>query len=54
METIVKVEVNGKTIEVYQSEGDCRDWDNYTTLICFHNSYRLGDNHEYNHNNYSG
>lgn len=54
METLVKVEVNGKTIELYQSEGDCRDWCNYTTLICFHSRYNLGDNHNYNHNDYAG
>ena len=54
METIVSVEVDGKKIELYQSEGDSRDWDNYTKLICFHGRYNLGDKHEYNHNNYDG
>jgi hypothetical protein len=54
METIVSVEVDGKKIELYQSEGDSRDWDNYTKLICFHGSYHLGDKHEYNHNDYDG
>jgi len=54
METIVSVEVKGKTIEIYQSEGDCRDCDNYTTLICFHSRYNLGDSHEYKSGDYSG
>ena len=54
METIVSVEVDGKKIELYQSEGDSRDWDNYTKLICFHGRYNLGDKHEYNHNDYDG
>lgn len=54
MDTLVSVEVNGKTVELYQSEGDSRDWSNYTTLICFHRNYRLGDKHDYDHNDYSG
>lgn len=54
METIVSVEVNGKTIELYHSEGDSRGWDNYTKLICFHSRYNLGDKHDYDHNDYSG
>jgi len=46
METIVKVEVNGKTIEVYQSEGDCRDWDNHCQMIFAGGHRHLGDKHD--------
>jgi len=29
-----------------------REWDNLTTLICFHNRYDLGDDHDYNSEDY--
>lgn len=29
-----------------------RDWDNLSVFYCFHNRYRLGDNHSIDHNNY--
>jgi hypothetical protein len=31
-----------------------REWDNLGTMICFHNRYDLGDNHNYNSDDYSG
>ena len=31
-----------------------RSWDNLGTMICFHNRYDLGDNHNYNSDDYSG
>ena len=33
---------------------DPREWDNITTMICFHNRYTIGDKHEYESNNYNG
>ena len=33
---------------------DPREWDNITTMICFHNRYTIGDKHEYKSNNYNG
>ena len=33
---------------------DPREWDNITTIICFHNRYTIGDKHEYKSNNYNG
>lgn len=30
-----------------------RTWDNLGTMICFHNRYDLGDNHNYNSDDYS-
>lgn len=30
-----------------------REWDNLGTMICFHNRYDLGDNHNYNSDDYS-
>lgn len=31
-----------------------REWDNFSTMICFHRRYNLGDKHTYNHNDYNG
>jgi hypothetical protein len=31
-----------------------REWDNLSTMICFHRRYTLGDKHTYNHNDYNG
>lgn len=28
------------------------DWDNFTTMICFHNRYNVGDKHEYKSSNF--
>lgn len=33
---------------------DPREWDNLTTMICFHNRYDLGDKHNYSADDYSG
>ena len=30
-----------------------REWDNLTTMVCFHRRYTLGDKHTYNHNDYN-
>jgi len=46
METIVSVEVNGKTIELYQSEGDSRDWDNACQMIFAGGHKHYGDKHD--------
>ena len=31
-----------------------REWDNFSTMVCFHRKYRLGDKHTYNHHDYNG
>ena len=31
-----------------------REWDNVTTMICFHKRYDLGDKHNYNSRDYEG
>lgn len=31
-----------------------RHWDNLGTMVCFHKRYRIGDEHNYKHNDYSG
>jgi hypothetical protein len=31
-----------------------REWDNFSTMVCFHRRYNLGDKHTYNHNDYNG
>jgi len=43
-------------IEVKQdmSPESPRDWDNLGTMVCFHNRYTLGDEHDYNSDDYSG
>jgi len=43
----------GKEIEIYQSEGDFLGWDNFGTMICFHNNYDLGHKHDLNSNDYN-
>jgi hypothetical protein len=30
------------------------DWDNVTTMVCFHNRYDIGDKHDYKSNNFNG
>lgn len=45
---------SGKTLEVHQDQSpeSPREWDNLSTMICFHRRYNLGDKHNYNHNDY--
>lgn len=45
---IETIEYRGQLIKIYQDEDarDPRDWDNLGTMICFHNQYELGDEHE--------
>lgn len=45
----------GYTIEIIQDENSesPREWDNLTTMICFHKRYNLGDKHEIKHQDYS-
>lgn len=31
-----------------------REWDNLSTMVCFHGRYDLGDKHNYDHRDYSG
>ena len=31
-----------------------REWDNFSTMVCFHRRYNLGDKHTYNHHDYNG
>jgi len=47
---------NNKTLEVKQDEyaESPREWDNLSTMICFHGRYNLGDKHNYKHQDYSG
>jgi hypothetical protein len=43
-------------VRTYQEDSpECpRSWDNLGTMVCFHNSYNLGDKHNYNSNDYNG
>ena len=43
-------------IEIIQDEDpqSPREWDNLGTMVCFHNGYNLGDEHDYNHQDYDG
>ena len=43
----------GLRIEFDHSEGDSRSWDNLTRMVCFHNRYKLGDDHDYNKGDYN-
>lgn len=40
-------------IEVDDCSESPRDWENLSVFYCFHNRYRLGDNHSIDHNNYN-
>ena len=46
---------DGTTLEVYQD--DCpsspREWCNLGTMVCFHGSHDLGDEHDYNQSDYN-
>jgi len=54
METIRTIELeNGKKVEFYYSQGDSREWDNFTKMICFHKRYNLGDKHDFDFHDYS-
>ncbi len=54
METLKTIKLeNGKSVEFYQSEGDSREWDSLTKMICFHRRYNLGDKHDFDFNDYS-
>jgi hypothetical protein len=39
---------NGQTLKIYQDEdpGSPRQWDNLGTMVCFHDRYKLGDEHD--------
>lgn len=47
---------NGKKLEIIDdnSPENPRNWDNMGTMVCFHRRYDLGDEHNYDHNDYSG
>lgn len=52
--TVIKLE-NGNTLEIFQSDADDpREWDNLTTMVCFHKRYTLGDKNDYNSDDYDG
>jgi hypothetical protein len=47
---------NNKTLEVTQDQypSSPREDDNLSKMICFHGRYKLGDDHNYDHKDYSG
>lgn len=47
---------NNQEVRIFQDEcGESpREWDNLSTMVCFHERYSLGDEHDYNSNDYSG
>lgn len=51
------IEHNGKTIEILHDsdpQNPRKDFEPFGRMICFHKRYRLGDQHDYRHENYSG
>lgn len=44
------------SIQLYRDQypDSPRDWDNIGTMIAFHGRYNLGDDHDFNHRDYSG
>ena len=49
MDKIGTIEYKGYAIEVYYDSDPIspREWDNLGTMVCFHNRYNLGDEHNY-------
>jgi hypothetical protein len=45
---------DGTTIEIYKDNypSNPREWDNLCTMVCFHSRHNLGDEHDYNHQDY--
>ena len=41
-------------IEQDENPDSPRNWDNVTTMVCFHNRYNLGDKHDYKSDDFSG
>jgi hypothetical protein len=56
MEAIETKQIGEYNIEIIPEEHpeNPREWDNLGTMVCFHGSYNLGDEHEYRHQDYSG
>jgi hypothetical protein len=47
---------NNLELRIYQDEcvlNPREEWDNTTKMYCFHRSYTIGDNHNYNKNDFS-
>ena len=49
MENVKSFEHKGLKIDIWHDNEpfDPREWDNIGTMVCFHNSYSLGDKHEF-------
>lgn len=57
MKPIETIPYRGYEINIYQDEDPINpriDFDNLGTMICFRNRYSLGDDHNYDFNDYSG
>ena len=56
METIETKTIGKYEIEIIPDESpeSPREWDNLGTMVCFHNRYNLGDEHDYRHQDYTG
>ena len=56
-EPIESIDYKGYVIEIHfdNEPPNCRtDWDNVGKMICFHSRYDLGDEHDYNSDDYDG
>lgn len=56
-EVVKTIEYNGKTIEIRlddDPQNPRQDFDPFGKMICFHKRYRLGDEHDYRPEDYSG
>lgn len=56
MKAINEKRIENYLIEIFPDESpeSPRDWDNLGTMVCFHRRYKLGDKHDYDHNDYNG
>lgn len=55
-EVITEKVVGNHIIRTFYDESpeNPRQWDNLGTMVCFHGRYRLGDEHNYDSNDYKG
>ena len=56
MDVVNKIELKDqKVLEIVVDEDPLnpREDDNFTTMLCFHNGYSLGDKHQFNQDDYS-
>lgn len=54
-ECVEEKKIGEYTIKIYPDDSpeSPREWDNISTIVCFHTRYNLGDKHDYKSSNYN-